>query len=98
MKQHDQTEWISDHKSILFFIQRNKDKSTFHGYHIEVVTANFGHNLDHWRKVNAMIFLLRGIPVVDHVFNWAECRRDPSQIYELATYLWLLRNVLYSIV
>ena len=43
---------ISDHKSMLFFFQHHEEKSTFHDYYMDMITANFGDDLDHLRKVN----------------------------------------------
>ena len=33
---------VSDHKSMLFFFQHHEEKSTFHDYYMEMITANFG--------------------------------------------------------
>ena len=63
------TKCISDDKSMLFFIQYNEETSTFSDYYIEITTPYFGDDLDHRKKVNVTTFLLRGMPVVDHVVN-----------------------------
>lgn len=49
---------ISDHKSMLFFFQHHEEKSTFHDYYMEMITANFGDDLDQLRKVNVNFSLL----------------------------------------
>ena len=43
---------ISDNKLMCSFFQHPQGKSTFHDYYMDMITANFGDDLDHLRKVN----------------------------------------------
>ena len=74
---------------MLFFFQHHKEKSTFHDYYMEMITANFGDDLDHLRKVNdnfqlLFIFFIIIIIIIIAIINFEMQSRRISYCFHIS--------------